>query len=678
MIYDVYNFDYNVIFDIGIQKRKRGNQGTSDRKVFKDVICAFDIESTRIKEIEQSVMYIWQFQLGQDYTIIGRTWDEFTDFLRQMEERMEDNEYLCIYVHNLSYEFQFLSGIYKFMPTEVFAIDSRKILKCEMYNHFEFRCSYLHSAMSLSEYTKKMGVEAVKLSGEEFDYAKPRYPWTELSDFELQYCINDVKGLVQALYKDIELEHDNLYTFPLTSTGYVRRDVKKAMRFIKRSAFAEQLPNLHIYHMCREAFRGGDTHASRFVAKDIISNVTAVDRSSSYPDVICNCKFPVGHFYEIGRCSDERLVELIGKKHRAVLMRVAIEGIELRDVFDGCPYIPVAKCRDIRGAVNDNGRVLSADYLEITLTDIDFRIIIEQYKWTEFKAYDVAHARYGYLPKPFTNKVREYYRIKTELKGDDSQKLFYDKSKAKLNSIYGFQAQSPVKASVIYKVDAEKIEDIFTADTSETEEELLRKFNKKAFTVYQHGVWTTAWARYRLREMIDIVGPDFCYCDTDSVYYTGTHSFESYNEKRVADSTRTGSFAVDSKGVTHYMGVAELDKHRDKFITFGRKKYAYESNGHLNITISGVSKKAGAEELAEAGGLQALTEGFKFVKAGGTESLYNDRPPMTSYTVDGHILPITANVVIRESTYTVGITADYREILSNAIRYKRVIKEMYK
>ena len=245
-------------------KRKRGNQGTNSRIKYKDAICAFDIETTRLADIEQSVMYVWMFHIKQlDLTIVGRTWEEFDTLLKKIVGEL-DGTTLCIFVHNLSYEFQFLRAVYNFSPEEVFAVDSRKVLKCTMYDkQIEFRCSYLHSNMSLAEYTKKMGVAHQKLSGEEFDYNKIRYPWTPLSERELQYCTHDVIGLCEAIETEMLADGDNLYTFPLTSTGYVRRDAKKAMRNVSPSFIKSQLPDIEIYKMCREAFRGGDTHANR-------------------------------------------------------------------------------------------------------------------------------------------------------------------------------------------------------------------------------------------------------------------------------------------------------------------------------------------------------------------------------------------------------------------------------
>ena len=183
MIIDPEQFPLEWLYEVPLVKRKQGNQKTRKRVKYKDIITAFDIETTRLIDIEQSVMYVWQWQFGDDYTVVGRTWEQFATFQRKISKILDDSV-LVIFVHNLSYEFQFLRGIYQFSPDEVFAIKSRKVLKCNMHGCFEFRCSYIHSNMNLDTYTKKMGVKHKKLTGT-FDYEKIRYPWTELSNEEL-------------------------------------------------------------------------------------------------------------------------------------------------------------------------------------------------------------------------------------------------------------------------------------------------------------------------------------------------------------------------------------------------------------------------------------------------------------------------------------------------------------
>lgn len=660
-ITDVNNFDYDLISKTPVLRRPPGNPGGNKAR-YLDAVTGFDIETTSDHQLQQAFMYVWQFQYDLECSVVGRTWEEFFSFLLEIVKRLKDNVYLVCYIHNASFEFQFLKGLYHFEPEEVFATDSRKVLKFTMFDHIEFRCNYLHTNMSLAEYTRKMGVKDHKLSGELFDYSKQRYPWTPLSDYELQYCINDVLGMVEALKIEMKADGDNLYTVPLTSTGYVRRDCKKAMKQYNHKQLYAMLPNEYIYGMLREAFRGGNTHANRWYAGEIMKDVISEDRSSSYPDVMVNCEFPMGPFYHEGASSLSRVKKLIEVRHKAVLMRIAFQDLELRSRYDGAPYLSRDKGRNIINGVYDNGRVLSCDYGEWTLTDVDFRIVLQHYTWSGCNPYDIAHARYGRLPDPLIQTVNHYYKLKTELKGVAGQEIYYMKAKNKLNSLYGMTAQDPVKDSIDFIDDAEEPYQLQDKPLAE----LLHQSYKKAFLSYAWGVWTTAWARYRLQEAIDLCGTDFIYTDTDSVKHLGEIDLSAYNDQRKQDSMKNGAYAVDGNGEVHYMGVFEPEAHYDRFSTLGAKKYVGECKGKLEITIAGVNKKKGAEEL---GSIENFKEGFTFYKAGGTESKYNDNINMLIER-EGKIIRITDNVYIRDSTYTLGLTAEYLAILNGLVDIK--------
>lgn len=525
MITDVYNFDYSIFKKAGKVKRRKGSR---NKKNYIDLVCAFDIETTRIKEIEQSVMYIWQFQVDEKVTVIGRTWREFDYFMRAIASDLEDMDYIVVYVHNLSFEFQFLSGIYPFSKDEVFALDKRKVCKCEMYEHFEFRCSYIQTNMSLDMFTEKMNVKHKKLSGD-LDYNVERYSYTELTETELAYCINDVQGLVEAIKTEMKNDGDTLYTIPLTSTGYVRRDVKNALTG-NRWIIGIQ-PDFETYQVAREAFRGGNTHANRFYAGWILEGVHSADRSSSYPGVQCNRAYPVTRFHKISKPVPDasQIIDMMQRREKAILMRVSFRGVSLNDYSWGCPYLAKDKCRTVINGVFDNGRVLSADYLETSITDVDLRIIVEEYHIVEIVPIEVFTARYGKLPAAMLDIINEYYRKKTELKDVDGQEYLYMKSKNKLNSIYGMTAQDPVKESILYE------DEEFIIDTSKSKKELLEDFMKRAFIPYTWGVWCTAWARYELERGVRIVtdqGGTFIYCDTDSIKYLGVVDFSTYNNEK--------------------------------------------------------------------------------------------------------------------------------------------------
>lgn len=278
MVYTSSEIDTRFLYDIPDQRRKRGKQ-KHRKRIYKDLICAFDIETTNIPEIMQSVMYIWQMQI-EDRTIIGRTWKEFLDFLEDMARRLRKNEYIVVYIFNAAFEFQFLRGVYRFQHEEVFAMDNRDVLKFDMFNHFEFRCAYHYTNMNLRSFLKQMNVPDQKT---ELDYSVKRWSWTPLSEKEMEYCINDVKGLVQALKKRMAMDGDDLYSVCLTSTGFVRRDIIKAMQNFNRKQLSEMIPTYEVYQILKDAFRGGNCHGSRYFAGDIIDDVKSYDRVSSYP-----------------------------------------------------------------------------------------------------------------------------------------------------------------------------------------------------------------------------------------------------------------------------------------------------------------------------------------------------------------------------------------------------------
>ena len=86
----------------------RGKQRFA-KQSYRNCICAFDIETTRLPEIEQSIMYLWQFAVLLDdneiICVYGRNWNELEELFTGIED---EHLITMIFVHNLSYEFQFL------------------------------------------------------------------------------------------------------------------------------------------------------------------------------------------------------------------------------------------------------------------------------------------------------------------------------------------------------------------------------------------------------------------------------------------------------------------------------------------------------------------------------------------------------------------------------------------
>jgi len=596
---------------------------------YSTAICAFDIEVYSDPQQRRGFMYVWQFAI-EDYVVIGRTWNDYIEFQSILQE---SDTCICVYVHNLAYEFQFLAGVFEF--SEVFSAKPRKPIRARC-GHLEYRCSYLLLNSSLEYATNTYDVEHKKLPGEDFDYHKRRDQYTVLTPQELQYCINDVLGVVEIIRKLLARDDDTLATIPMTSTGYVRRDAKHAVRG-RRAYLSRLTPDKELFIALREAFRGGNTHANRYLAGSIVKNVKAADRSSSYPDVLCNEKFPCSPFKK----QDVKTYNRFLDGGAAMLMRLRIYDIKCGYSVT-VPYMSSSKCRRVYLEQLDNGRILSAAFLEITVTDIDFRIIADQYRWNKMEVLDLWVTSYDTLPRELVELNVKYYRNKTGLKNVKGQELSYMKSKNLLNSIYGMMAQNPARGDITFINGEWREDDVDVA-------KCLEDYKRKGFVPYTWGVWCTAWARNSLQWSINAAAEGFVYADTDGIHYVGDIDFTAYNEDRKRRSIESGAWADDPKGIRHYMGVYEEEATADEFITLGAKRYAYTIGDKLFLTAAGVNKEKGAKELQKKGGLSVFADGFTFKEAGKVSMIYHDDRPRGIYAQD--------------SEYRIGLSADYRALL---------------
>lgn len=671
--YTVNNFDYGIIKHADTVV-KIGNAGQVGRRHYKDIVCAFDIETTRIKEIDQSVMYIWQFDAyykGTHYTVIGRTWNEFLFFLSELNRVIKEGDTLLIFVHNLSYEFCWLKGLFQILPDQVFCLDRRKVGKLSLYKKkIEFRCSYILTNDTLVHFTKVMRVEHTKLSGDEFDYNKIRYPWTELTEQEYQYCINDVLGLTEAIYRRNIATMDNLATMPLTMTGYVRRDARRAMYSAGRG-YQDQIPTLHQYELLRYAFRGGNTHANRYIAGYILPGVKSVDMSSAYPAQMLCSKFPMHKFRPVDNPTWDTITDLIDKG-KALLIVIKFVGLVLSDMYEPIPYISTSKniMPDKHNMIYDNGRLLSGD-ITLSLTDIDYKIIAEQYDWNweESEILELYQTSYNYLPIQYRNMVLAYYQKKTALKGSGKD-VEYALSKEQLNSLYGMMVQDPLKDLTVYRQDLQNDSTKNGGFVPEGKEliKLYEEYQRKCWLPYQWGVWVTAWCRWYLQEAIDLVkntpGAMMVYCDTDSIKYMGDVDFMELNEKIRIRAVKSGAVAQDINGIDHFVGMYESDAEYDKFVTLGAKKYAFEHGNQIGITVAGIPKIKGANGLVAMGGLKMFTKDTLFdgESIGKTTVKYNDGINML-YEIEGHVIEIHDNAVIKPAPYKIGLSSDYLAFL---------------
>lgn len=496
------------------------------RKQYDNTIYTFDIETSsflilngkqipaidylKLSKYDQencifmSNMYIWMFSIN-DQVYYGRTWEEFYAFLLRIDYWCT-NKKKTIFVHNLPYEFQFLRN--RFRMKNVFARKSRKPIRFELEElNFEFRCTLSMSNCSLEKLADVYDLKVKKLVGN-LDYTLIRNSKTELTEKELSYCENDCLVLYEYIKKELET-YETVKSIPLTSTGHVRKELKeKTIRDYSYRNKVRRSINVdgHIYNMLIRAFAGGYVHANWTKANEIIKNVDSWDETSAYPYVMTTHKFPASEFREINIKKVEQMRDCF-----AYLIKIRFKNIRSKYYNN---IISQSKCDSIYNGSYDNGRIIRADELEITITDVDLKLIFDCYNFDEYEFLEVYYSVYEYLPKQFIEFILEKYVNKTKFKNVEGKEVEYAIEKAKFNSLYGMSVTNNIKDDVIFDNESgwreEKID-------NEQIIKMLEKEKNDAFLSFSYGVWVTAWARYNL--LINLIKYDdyIIYADTDSL-----------------------------------------------------------------------------------------------------------------------------------------------------------------
>lgn len=643
--YTVYSFPYHLI-EAGKRKHYSTSFGT------------FDIETTNmnVNDHKYAFMYHWQACIN-NYVVFGRYWEEFILFLYQLKIRLNLSKEckFIFYVHNLSFEFHFMYNFILF--DNVFATDPHKVLKCSN-EFFEFRCSYYLSNMSLEKFIQNEPGTIHAKSTNDLDYRTIRTPVTLLTEREYGYCFNDVAGLYEAVTS--RLQHDTLTTIPMTSTGYVRRDARQAMkknrynreRFLQNRLFETE------YNMCVNAFRGGDTASSRYYAGMILDNVGSYDRASAYPFEMIAMEYPEKFIpYD---CKSYEEIQEECNNHHVIIGTFRFENIRIKEEAPDA-YISISKCHSFdKHGLFYNGRLLKAEYVTLTCTNIDIDIINDIYEYNSMYYGNIYMARTRMLPEEYRNVIYKYFYEKSLLKHDPDHYYEYMKAKNKLNSLFGMMVTSIVRNDIEFKNGE------FTEHHSNIPDALDNFYKtRNSFLSYQWGIFVTAYARKHLYDGIKACGIDTVYWDTDSVKYLGNHDqdFEQINNAINIQCEKAGiKNYIDIHGERYYLGIFEKEKSYDRFITWGAKKYAYERNGKCGVTVAGLSKSKGAAELQKSGGIESFTLGKKFNDSGRTTATYNNEP-IHYITVNGCTFLTASNIAIFDTTYKLGITDTMKQIL---------------
>ena len=686
------------------------------RNKYDNTIYTFDIETTSYlilngkqlnaeeylnltdkekKEVKTcSTMYIWQFSIN-NIVYYGRTWNELIEFFIRLEALGTYSKKI-VFVHNLSFEFQFLRNVLKF--DEVMARKSHKVMKATLKEfNIEFRCSYYMTNLSLKKIPEVYNLQVEKMVGD-LDYSKIRHNETDLTKEEMKYCENDCLVVYEYIKKQLE-EYKTVKNIPLTSTGFVRRELKDKIR--ENWAYKNKVKKAvntdgHIYNLLIEAFAGGYTHSNWIYTDTKLKNITSYDFTSSYPYVMVTQKFPSREF---------RKCNIIDKKQMttnyAYILVVKFYNIKCKYYNN---FISQSKCRKIKNGKYDNGRIMEAEEIEIVLTDIDFYFILHTYS-CNYEILESYCSKYEYLPKDFIEFILEKYIKKTEYKNIEEKKVEYNLEKAKFNSLYGMAVTNNIKDEVIFE------NEIGWSEVPLTNEEILEKLEKEkkdSFLSFAYGVWVTAWARYNL--LTNVIKQDkYCvYCDTDSIKVLEGYNkeeIEKYNNKVIKNIEQVSKdleidinkfSPTDSNGKKHTIGLFDFDGFYEEFKTEGAKKYAYtkyipiskikndtnvlkienDKALILEITVAGVPKN-GAKALKN---LDDFKDNFVFEYKYTNKNILVYTEEMEEFELidyQGRKTKVNDKYgcVLLPTTYELGKAEEYTKLISDESSKRAIFKE---
>jgi len=163
---------------------------------------------------------------------------------------------------------------------------------------------------------------------------------------------------------------------------------------------------------------------------------------------------------------------------------------------------------------------------------------------------------------------------------------------------------------------------------------------------------------------------DILYIDTDSIKCLKGHKEEFARANQAHYDMLANhdiDVVVDIEGSKYYIGDWEYEGTYSRFKTLGSKKYFFEkSNGYMELTLAGVNKSKGTKFFKKRGGCDGFNIGviIPTTDSGRTIAYYNNEPiHKLKDRITGEEFESASNIAIINTTYELGITDEYQELL---------------
>ena len=680
----------------------KNNKGIS----YANIPCTIDIESSSFYDENRKVSLMYAFTIGVNgHSYLGRNKDDLVDIIYYISETfaLDKKMRMIFYIHNLSYEFQFFYRWFNWL--QVFAIKERTPVKCLTDLGIELRCSYLLSGYSLEKVGEHLQTYKINKKVGDLDYRKIRTPITPLDSKEIGYILHDGLVVMAYIQEEIESHKNSILKLPLTKTGEIRKYCRNACLYhgggthkknvnyyfnYRRLMNALQIRSVNEYKQLKRAFSGGFTHANVLVVGTEQKNVSSFDFTSAYPYVMIAEKFPMSSGELITIKDKQDLLKNLNLY--CCLVDITFEDIKSSIWFES--YISASHCYEKENVVINNGRIISAKRISLTITEQDYFIIEKCYTWSKMKVKNFRRYKRDYLPKDFVLSILTLYKNKTELKGIIGQEAEYLNSKELLNACYGMCVTDICRREIKFNCTDGWWSDIKPEIDFEKDIDKYNK-HKQRFLSYAWGIWVTAYCRRNLWSGILEFSNDYCYSDTDSIKCINKDDHMNYIieynknvERKLIKAMNHHNLPIElvkpknQKGEEKLLGVWDYELTYKRFKTLGAKRYMVQKeNGKYEITIAGLNKKTALAYLEYKFGdpfkafeidmyipptYHKEKDDTIYIGTGKNTHTYIDEQRdgiVKDYTGLYYEYHVETGVHMQEADYTLSLTSEYIELL---------------
>lgn len=611
----------------------------------------------------------------------GRSWDSFYEFMHRLSllirvwqvftldiihstpigqllnevefnYKRSKNTVAYMYIHNLGFEFNHLRNLFNddFAKrtgkgrVATFGRKPRKPMKTIVRLNglnFEMRDSAVLTQKSLAQWGEDEDLPVKKLEEPKDYYLHIRTPLTALKQEDFQYSINDVVTMVYGLDKYRE-RYQTMQNIPLTQTGQVRRVC------IKEIALANQVWSStctditlsytpEFFSRLIDAFAGGWTHGNslytgkKFYGKDRASGIAAkhFDFASSYPNVMTNRKYCIKAFEECDVSEFDTLSSVDFNTNNYDYHFIVHLKLTNVSSLTNNTFWSSSKCvaNTLTDAILDNGKIYECSSCEVVMTGIDWQVFKTVYK-CDYEVLELWKSEAGYLPYEEIETILKYYAYKTTLKegpaGETEEKKAirlskYNESKQFVNSIYGVNVYKMFSDQIEFDEDGWHILPLTPEKFYEIAQESV-KGDKifQQFTIFQVGLFVTAWAKFNLWSIIEKLDEDVLYGDTDSLFIRdgfdtsvidnyNTHNAELQEECVAWHQAHGYNLTIDDycpktlSGKVKRLGIFAEEPDAIDFCYLGAKRYCQrfieKGKEKVECTVAGLPKSAGANKV---------------------------------------------------------------------------------